>query len=95
MPINIQTEMIEIIGWNSGPWFNIKMTSYQDRKFHCGNKTILRQSYLHNGISHTGKTTSLYLIGALVAGFLIARGIELLECHKVTFQKSCAVFVRP
>ena len=47
-----------------GLWFNIKMTSYQYRKSHCGDKTILRPSYLHNGISYTGKMTSLYWIGA-------------------------------
>ena len=40
------------------------MTSYQYRKSHCGDKTILRPSYLHNGISYTDKTTSLYWIGA-------------------------------
>ena len=51
---------------SAGPWFNIKMSSYQYRKFHCGDKTILRPSYLHNWISYTGKTTSLYWIGALV-----------------------------
>ena len=34
-----------------GPWFNIKMSSYQYRKSHCGDKTILLSSYLHNGIS--------------------------------------------
>ena len=39
-----------------GPWFNIKMPSYQYRKSHCGDKTILRPSYLHNGISYTDKT---------------------------------------
>ena len=50
----------------TGPRFNIKMTSYWYRKSHCGDKTILRPSYLHNGISYTGKTTSLYWIGALV-----------------------------
>ena len=33
--------------------------SYQCRKSHCGDKTIVRPSYLHNGISYTGKTTSL------------------------------------
>ena len=38
------------------------MTSYQYRKSHCEDKTILRPSYLHNGISYTGKTTSLYWI---------------------------------
>ena len=47
-----------------GPWFNIKMTSYQYRKSHCGDKTILRPSYLHNGIPYTGKTISLYWIRA-------------------------------
>ena len=49
--------------WLSGPWFNIKMSSYQYRKSHCGAKTILRPSYLHNGISYTGKISSLYWIG--------------------------------
>ena len=51
-------------GWPPGPRFNIKMTSYQYRKSHCGDKTILRPSYLHNGISYTGKMTSLYWIRA-------------------------------
>ena len=48
----------------SGPWFNIKMSSYQYRKSHCGDKTILRPSYLHKGISYTGKMSSLYWIRA-------------------------------
>ena len=48
----------------SGPWFNVKMLSYQFRKSHCGDKTILRPSYLHNGISYTGKMISLYWIRA-------------------------------
>ena len=47
-------------------WINIKITSYQYRKSHCGDKTILRPSYLHNGISYTDKITSLYWIRALV-----------------------------
>ena len=51
----------------TGGWFNIKMSSYQYRKSHCGDKTILRPSYLHNGISYTGKMTSLYWIGVLVS----------------------------
>ena len=41
------------------------MPSYQNRKSHCGDKTILRPSYLHNGISYTCKTTSLYWLRAL------------------------------
>ena len=49
-----------------GPRFNIKMSSYQYRKSHCGDKTILRPSYLHNGISYTGKMTSWYWVRALV-----------------------------
>ena len=36
------------------------MSSYQYKKSHCGDKTILRPSYLHNGISYTGKMTSSY-----------------------------------
>ena len=48
-----------------GPWFNIKMLPYQYRKSHCGDKTVVRSSYLHNGLSYTGKTTSLYWIRAL------------------------------
>ena len=47
--------------------FSIKMMSYQNRKSHCGDKTILGPSYLHNGISYTGKTTSLCWIRALLS----------------------------
>ena len=43
-----------------GSWFSIKMPSYQYRKSHCGDKTVVRSSYLHNGISYTGKMASLY-----------------------------------
>ena len=49
----------------SGPWFNIKTPYFQYRESHYGDKTILRPSYLHNGISYTGKTASLYWIQAL------------------------------
>ena len=41
-----------------GPPFSIKMLSYQYRKSHCGDKMLVRSSYLHNGISYTGKTAS-------------------------------------
>ena len=54
-----------------GGWFNIKMTSSQYRKSHCGDKTILWPSYLHNGVSYTGKMASLYWIRAQTRiGFL-------------------------
>ena len=49
----------------SGPRFNINMTSYQCRKSHCGDKMILRPSYLHNGLSYINKMISLYWIRAL------------------------------
>ena len=52
--------------WRPGGWINTKMPSYQYRKSHCGDKTILWPSYLHNGISYTGKMTSLYWIRVLV-----------------------------
>ena len=51
-------------------WFNIEMPSYQYRKSHCGGKTILRPSYLHNGISYIGKMAFLYWIRALVSNLL-------------------------
>ena len=53
--------------WRSGDWFNIKTASYQYRQSHCGDKTILRPSSLHNRISYTGNKTSLYWIRALVS----------------------------
>ena len=46
--------------WWPGPQSNIKMSSYQYRKSRCVDKTILRQSYLHNGISYTGKMIYMY-----------------------------------
>ena len=45
-----------------GSWFNIKISSYQYRKSHCRDKTVIKPSYLHNGISYTGKMASLYWI---------------------------------
>ena len=48
-------EGLTLLVLKPGGWFNIKIPSYQNRKSHCGDKTILRPSYLHNGISYTGK----------------------------------------
>ena len=51
---NISAEVCQCHGyWRPGLRFTMKMTSYQYRKSHCGDKTILRPSYLHNGISYT------------------------------------------
>ena len=41
---------------------SIKMSSYQFGKYHCGDKTAVRSSYLHNGNSYNGKVLSLYWI---------------------------------
>ena len=38
------------------------MTSCLYRKSHCGDKTVVRSSYLHNGISYAGKMSSIYWI---------------------------------
>ena len=63
---NIPGELGQQLGcWCPKCWFNTKMSSYQYRKSHCGDKTVVRLSYLHNGISYTGKMSSLYWIGAL------------------------------
>ena len=50
---------------SSASRFNIKILSYQYRKPHCGDKMVVRSSYLHNEISYTGKMSSLYWIWAL------------------------------
>ena len=55
----------------AGPRFHIKMSSYQYRKSHCGDKTVVRSSDLHNGISYTGKMTSLYGIGAQLSHIIL------------------------
>ena len=55
------------------------MTPYQYRKSYCGDKTILRPSYLHNGIFH-GKKISLYWIGALYG--LLTWGIDYCRIEK-------------
>ena len=55
----------DILG-DTGPWFKIKMPSYQYRKSHYGDKMVVRSSNLHNGISYTGKMASLYWISPLV-----------------------------
>ena len=49
-----------------GPGFNMKMSSYQYGKSHCWDKMVIRSYYLHNGISYTGKMSSLYWIRAKI-----------------------------
>ena len=40
----------------------MNMTSYQYTKAHCGDKTILRPSYLLAGISYTDKTFQIFIL---------------------------------
>ena len=47
--------------------FNTSVSSCWYRKYHCGDKTVLWPSYLHNGISYTVKTTCVYWLGTLGA----------------------------
>ena len=68
----------------------MKMLSYQYRKSHCGDKTVVRSSYLHNGISYTGKMSSLYWIGAQV---VISQGINLAFSDILQFQHQEGSFV--
>ena len=91
-----QSEMFGLIGsisWLAmscfkklpGPWFNLKMSSYQCRKSHCGDKTVVRSSYLNNGISYTGKMTSLYWIRAqdiIEHGYYLQCGRFVLSSYK-------------
>ena len=50
-----------------GPWFNIKSSSYQYRQSQCGDKMVIRSSYLPIGISYSGKMASLYWISHWVS----------------------------
>ena len=50
----------------------------------CRGLTILRPSYLHNGISYTGKITSLYWIRAQVSFYCLAAPSELFQTHQMT-----------
>ena len=44
------------------------MLSYQNRKSHCGDETVIKLSDLHYGISFTGKTVILiYWIGTQIS----------------------------
>ena len=61
----------------------MKMSSYQNRNSHYGDKTILRPSYLHSGISCTRKTASLCGIRSQVPICLLTSiGIPMLKIRR-------------
>ena len=76
-----------------GPWFNIKMPPYQYKKFHFGDRADVSSSYLHNGISYTGKWTSLYWINPLVVSLHTINPQLKLKFHKTSF--ACNHFLIP
>ena len=55
-------------------WLKINMSSYQYRQSHCGNKNAVISSYLHNGISYTHKTASLFRSHANAD--LLSKGVD-------------------
>ena len=67
----------------SGPRFNIKMSSYQYRKSHCGDKTVVRSSILHNVISYTGKMSSLQWIRAQMLPSVSQTSVVQLKIHRI------------
>ena len=81
------------ISMESRPWFNIKMSSCRYRKSHCGDKMVVRSSYLHNGISYTGKITSLYWIRALLVRARVTTPLLPLDCNTVLVIVSLATLV--
>ena len=49
-------------GVEPGPWFNIKMSSYEYRKPHCGDKTVVRSSCLvHPGVRDKRRVSEIDL----------------------------------
>ena len=62
--IELLVELFRDWAFLPGGWFSKKMQSHQYKKYHFRDKKILRPSYLHNGISYTGKMASLYWIRA-------------------------------
>ena len=78
-------EMVILQTTFPGPRFNIKMSSYRYRKSLCGDKTVVRSSYLHNGISYTGKMSSLYWIRAQY----VFRNV--MGCILIKMSQTCAL----
>ena len=80
------------------------MTSYQYRKSHFGDNTILRPSYLHNGISYGSKMSYLYWIRVQNAFFiwcqwsniilllLMIITITIFICRRRHHHRMCRVF---
>ena len=76
-PLNVSRQVSlyvpgQTINWRrsaklSGPWFNTKMPSCQNRKSLCGDNAVIRSSYLHNGISYSGKMVSFYWTNPLIS----------------------------
>ena len=75
-----------VLSHATGPRFNIKM-SYRYRKYHCWDKTVVRSSYLHSGISYSGKMTSLYWIRVLDPFRVLCYGLTTCLLHGISSLK--------
>ena len=68
--------------------------SYQNRTFHCGNKTVVRSTYILNGISCSDKTVSAYLISQLYNKWSLT-GIKILpKCDKTVVSLNQRIMVK-
>ena len=85
--VNVYTQNGLVVTWGHPI---IKMSSYQYRKSHCGDKTVVRSSYLHNGISYTGNILNQ-----------APEGISIWRCHltkigipmlKIRWSCDCIIF---
>ena len=80
--------------WGPEDRFDEKTTSYQYIKSHCGDKTILRPSHLHNGISYTGKMTCFYWIGTLATIDVLPIFLCLYTCIYRSFIQNTTTFTK-
>ena len=53
---------LDLLHTEPRPWFSINMSSYPHKKSHCGDKTVVRSSHFHNGISKTGKMAGTFIL---------------------------------
>ena len=72
---------------DGSPWgrLNIRMSSYQYRDSHYKDKTVSRPSYLYNGNTISGKTTSFYWKGVLVSCEVIRVALVALCTYLIVF----------
>ena len=68
---------------HTGSWFNITLSSYQYRKSHCGDKTAVRSSYLHNSLGISGSPLTFDVAPESIQGNTDRYGAHDLQIKKV------------